>query len=468
MRTKTEFLRAAFRKHARRAISVSASLFLLAACSDDPTTLTPPVELSLDAQLRQALGQWGAIPIGPTPAQNPALVALGQALFFDKVLSGNRDVACATCHDPFSSLGDGLSLAVGTGGSGLGPARTLGAGRQFVPRNAPSLLNEGLGLFYIFWDGRVNEEFGPGGFKAPPGIVFPAGLANLVAAQAMLPVLNRTEMRGVAGDRDVFGNTNELAAISDTDAAEAWRAVMRRVLAIQEYAAKFATAYPGIPASALGFQHAANAMAAFQIQSLTRTNSSFDRYLARDNNALTEEEKRGALLFFGNGRCSSCHSGALLGGQQFANIGAPQLGPGVGAAAPRDIGRGEQFQSQVYQFAFRVPQLRNVELTAPYMHNGAYRTLETVVRHYTNADSAHRAYDVSQLDPALRGTHHDDAATMNAVLSSLDFRVAQRIDLNEVERRQLVAFLKSLTDPSARNLSSVIPASVPSGLPVRD
>jgi cytochrome c peroxidase len=419
--------------------------------------------------LRQTLGQWGAIPIGPVPSQNPTLVDLGRSLFFDKILSGNRDVSCATCHDPLASLTDGLSLAVGTGGSGVASARTLGTGRQFVPRNAPSLLNQGLGLFYILWDGRVNEEFGPGGFKAPPGIVLPPGLTNLVAAQAMLPILNRAEMRGVPGDNDVFGNTNELAQISDSNPAEVWRAAMRRVLAIQEYASRFAAAYPGVPASALGYQHAANAIAAFQIHSFTKTNSAFDRYLNRDDNALTDEEKRGALLFFGGGRCSSCHTGALLGGQQFANIGIPQIGPGVGAAAPRDIGRGEQFpQVEFYRFAFRVPQLRNVELTAPYMHNGAYRTLETVVRHYTNADSSHRAYDVSQLDPAVRGTHHGDAATVSAVLSSLDFRVKQRIALGEVERQQLVAFLKSLTDLSARDLSSVVPASVPSGLPVRD
>jgi cytochrome c peroxidase len=266
-----------------------------------------------------------------------------------------------------------------------------------------------------------------------------------------------------------LGNPNELAAIKDSAYAEVWKATMRRVLAIQEYAAKFAAAFPGAPQTSLGFQHAANAIAAFQIQSLTKANSPFDRYLARDNRALTDEAKRGALLFFGKARCSTCHNGALLGGQQFANIGVPQLGPGVGSAAPRDRGRGEQFpEFNFYDFAFRVAPLRNVELTAPYMHNGAYRTLETVVRHYTNADSAHRSYDVSQLDPALRATHHGDATTMNMVLAGLDFRIREGIPLTEIERRELVTFLKSLTDPAARDLSSLIPTSVPSGLPVRE
>src|SRR5205085_11712530 len=124
--------------------------------------------------------------------------------------------------------------------------------------------------------------------------------------------------------------------------AGGWSGIMKRLLAIQDYADRFHMAFPAVQASALGFQHAADAIAAFEIQSFMRTNSPFDRYLARDNSALTDEEKRGALLFFGKATCSSCHSGALLGGTNFANIGVPQIGPGVGKAAPLDIGRGEQ------------------------------------------------------------------------------------------------------------------------------
>jgi cytochrome c peroxidase len=443
---------------------------LLATTACERTSMSePPLEATLDVELRQTLGTWGAIPIGPVQAQNPALVDLGQALFFDKLLSGNRDISCATCHQPSLHAGDGLTLAVGTGGSGTGPSRTLGVGRQFVPRNAPSLLNQGLGFFYLFWDGRVNEEGGPSRFRTPAGAQLPTGLSNLLAAQAMLPVTNRLEMRGKAGDLDVFGNANELAQISDADFAEMWRATMRRLLAVQEYVAKFTAAYPGTPASALGFQHAANALAAFQVHAFTTTNSRFDRYLARDDRALTEDEKHGALLFFGRALCSTCHSGPLLGGRNFANAGVPQLGPGVGAGAPLDRGRGEELANvQFYQFAFRVPALRNVELTAPYMHNGAYRTLETVVRHYNNVDSALVAFDVSELDPALRGTHHGDATAINAIKSTLDFRLRQPLRLSDNEQRQIVAFLKSLTDPAARNLEGIVPARVPSGLPVRE
>jgi cytochrome c peroxidase len=205
------------------------------------------------------------------------------------------------------------------------------------------------------------------------------------------------------------------------------------------------------------------------MQALTKTNSPFDRYLARDDGALTEEEKRGALLFFGRALCSTCHSGPMLGGQSFSNAGVPQLGPGFGSAAPLDRGRGEQLKDiPFYQFAFRVPPLRNVELTAPYMHNGAYRTLEAVVRHYNNVDSAMVAYDPSELDPALRGTHQKDPTTMAAILATRDGRLRQPMRLTQEEQRQIVAFLKSLTDPAARNLSGIVPARVPSGLPVRE
>jgi cytochrome c peroxidase len=112
--------------------------------------------------------------------------------------------------------------------------------------------------------------------------------------------------------------------------------------------------------------------------------------------------------------------------------------------------------------------LRNVELTAPYMHDGAYPTLEAVVHHYNNVDSAVKAYDVSQLDPSLRASYHGDAATIKALLSTLDGRLQQPLGLSEDELKTLVAFLKSLTDPSARDMIGVVPASVPSGLPVPD
>ena len=102
------------------------------------------------------------------------------------------------------------------------------------------------------------------------------------------------------------------------------------------------------------------------------------------------------------------------------------------------------------------------------MHSGAYATLEAVVRHYNHADSAQRNFDPSSLSPAVRALYHGDAATVKAVLQTLDFRLREPLRLTTTEQSQLVAFLKSLTDPAARDLSSIAPASVPSGLAVKN
>jgi cytochrome c peroxidase len=436
-----------------------AALVLAAAC--DETTPTEALPPSIDAQLRRIFSAYSVVPIGPVPAKDPAVVRLGQALMFDKILSGNRDIACATCHDPSTHATDGLPLAVGTGGSGVGPARTLGPGRSFVPRNAPTLLNSGIGLFYVFWDGRLTR-FGP----PPPEVPLPPE-ADVIAAQAMMPVLNRREMRGERGDVDVFGNPNELAALGDSQPELIWQAVMQRLLAVPGYVSLFRAAFPNTPTIALTFRDAASAMATFQVAELTRTDSPFDRYLKRDDNALSPEAKRGALLFFTDAGCFSCHNGPLLGGRDFANSGAPQLGPGVGRGAPLDFGRGELHNNEFYLFAFRVPPLRNVELTAPYFHDGAVATLEAAVRHYNDVPKSLRTFDPATLPAAVQSSYHGDQRTVDSVLASLDFRLRTPLHLTDTQIGELVAFLKSLTDPAARDLSGIVPASVPSGLPVR-
>ena len=161
------------------------------ACGAPDIPSGPPAVADLDLALRDSIARWGPIPIGAVPQQDPALVALGRALVFDKILSGNRDVSCATCHQPSLHGGDGLSLSVGTGSTGIGASRAPGAGRQFIPRNAPSLLNQGLRSPYVFWDGRVSNLCGgscAGGFDTPAKNSLPGGITNILAAQAMFPV----------------------------------------------------------------------------------------------------------------------------------------------------------------------------------------------------------------------------------------------------------------------------------------
>ncbi|HEV8510302.1 MAG TPA: hypothetical protein VGQ48_07605, partial [Gemmatimonadales bacterium] len=118
-------------------------------------------------------------------------------------------------------------------------------------------------------------------------------------------------------------------------------------------------------------------------------------------------------------------------------------------------------------FAFRVPPLRNVELTAPYFHDGAVATLEAAVRHYNDVPKSLRTFDPSTLPAAVQSSYHGDQRTVDSVLASLDFRLRTPLQLTDTQIGELVAFLKSLTDPAARDLSGLVPASVPSGLPVR-
>ncbi len=154
---------------------------------------------SLDDELLAVIAQANveAIDLGPTPEE--AKVALGEALFFDKEISGNRDISCATCHHPLLHGGDGLSLPFGTGAKGLGTARKIGVNRGLVPRNAPEIFNRGAPQWStMFWDGRVVEEFDY--FGSPAGDVLPDGLDSALAVQAMFPPTSRDEMRGKSGD----------------------------------------------------------------------------------------------------------------------------------------------------------------------------------------------------------------------------------------------------------------------------
>ncbi len=450
---------------------------------------------TLDAELQTLIAQQGLTPLAAPPPPDPALVALGQALFFEKELSGNRDTSCATCHHPMLGTGDQLRLSIGTGGSGFGAARQLGENREFVPRHATELFNRGLTEWQtMFWEGRV-EGSAASGFKTEAGEYLPAGLDSVLAAQAMFPVTIRTEMRGgwynVAGyaiepgtvldeesaydqnlpngweDTDVFGQPNELASIPNDSKyfPEIWALLMARLLAIPAYQELFRQAYPDVPMVELGFQHAANALAAFQAQAFLFVNSPWDRYLAGDEAALSNEAKQGALLFYGRAGCATCHSGPLFTDQGYHNIGVPQFGPGRDDFAPLDYGRYAITQNPADRYTFRTPPLHNVALTAPYLHNGAYDSLTAVIEHHLQPAERLRAFDGRALSPELRATLQNYPVTIDDILTTLSPQLPQT-ELSHQEMAQLVAFLESLSDPAAADLTSIIPDSVPSGLPV--
>jgi cytochrome c peroxidase len=415
------------------------------------------------------LNKSGVTPLDPGPMPDPALVKLGEALFFDKELSGNRDISCATCHHPQFAGGDGLPLSFGTGGHGLGPEREPGHDRELIPRNAPELFNRGSPAWStMFWDGRVkfDEVYD---LDTPAGNGLPDMLQTVLAAQAMFPVTSREEMRGKFGDYTADRELNELATISDMRPKQIWAALMQRLLAIPGYVELFQTAYPDVPVDQLGFEHAANALAAYEIAAFSYTDSPWDRYLAGDRDALSEAARRGALLFFGEAGCGACHSGSLLTDQQFHNIGVPQLGPGkLDRENQLDFGRFLETGRHEDRFAFRTPPLRNIALTGPYMHNGVFTTLEATVRHHLDATESLRSYDASQLPEYFRDGVHTDPRVLDDILASLDPRMTEPVVLADEQITDLLAFLNALTSPSAVDLSHLVPESVPSGLPVQD
>ena len=212
------------------------------------------------------------------------------------------------------------------------------------------------------------------------------------------------------------------------------------------------------------------AIAAFE-QQLIFTEAPWDDYLAGDSQSLSERQKRGALLFFGAlndaVNCASCHSGDLFTDMSFHNLLAPQLGPGKdnGINGIDDFGRANVTFDYRDQYRFRTPSLRNVELTAPYLHSGAYATLADVIRHHADPWRANIVYDPTrQLPSAFQDQvlPYDFERQAHSVARPLE----AGLPVNADDVVDLVEFLLSLTDPAARDLSHITPSEVPSGLPL--
>ncbi len=406
------------------------------------------------AELNQLLVQAVAGPVLPIPRAADPLVRLGQALFFDKVLSGDRNIGCSTCHNPGYHTSDNLELSIGTGGQRPGASRQLGSG-QFTLRHSSDLFDRGQPAWReLMWDGRVEQ--GSGGPRALTGAELPAGLSGVLAAQALLPMASRIEMRGAG--------LNEVAALPDTAYQAIYDALAARLRALPGYDSLFQAAYPGLPSDSLNISRAANAIAAFIGSTWQTGGTPFDRYLLGDTAALTEPARRGALLFFGRAGCSKCHRGDLLTDQAFHNTGIPVL---LSDGLP-DLGRASLTGQDGDRYRFRTPPLRNVSLTPPFMHNGSLRTLAEVVAHYANPVESLRSFDPSRLDPRLQSALDLSPARLDDVVAHLDSNLVATRPLDSQDQADLVSFLRALTDPASSILLDDIPRAVPSGLPVFD
>lgn len=428
--------------------------------------------LTVDQEIAIAIEANRIRPLELNDDQPEAKVLLGQMLFFDKELSGNRDISCATCHHPSLATGDGLPLPIGVGGEGLGVDRTSHSPGAFIPRNAPEIFNRGVDEWTtMFWDGRVAtapyEEF-----DSPADELLPEGIDSVLAAQAMFPPTSREEMRGHFGDLSRDGVVNEVARIDNSDFENIWRTLTNRVLESEEYQELFQEAYPNTPLDEIGFEHIANAIAAFEIDAFSFNDSPWDLYMAGDQNALTEQEKEGAVIFFGQAQCAQCHTGTLFTDQRYYNIGVPQFGPGKNGQG-LDLGRFLVTGNDADWLAFRTPTLRNVGLTGPYMHNGAYGTLEEAVRHHLDIETALVDYSYEDHLPvemlSLIPDEENVETNRALILDNITPKLEDPIELSEQEFEALIAFLHALSSKSApEQILLLVPDSVPSGLPVVD
>jgi len=215
------------------------------------------------------------------------------------------------------------------------------------------------------------------------------------------------------------------------------------------------------------FTDIANAIAAFTAHEWRADNSPFDQYL-RGQTPLPDAATRGLTLFYGKAGCAACHSGQFQTDQRFHAIAMPQIGPGKAAEFEnhhRDVGRMRVTGDPADAYRFRTPSLRNITLTAPYGHNGAYASLEAVVRHHLDPVIALYAYDISQAIlpdlPASPDTWVQDRSEELQAIAAANELPAQ--SLTDAEIADILAFLQTLEDPASR---LGIPETVPSGLPV--
>lgn len=329
-------------------------------------------------------------------------VELGRMLFWDPILSGEKDVSCATCHHPAFGYGDGRDLSIGVGGVGLGPNRRDASGGQIpvVGRNAPTVINT-----------VYNGTTARGTVAQSEAPMFWDNRTRSLETQALGPPLSFEEMRGHAYEAGVALDSIE-ARLRDN----------------REYRRLFEEVYGR--RNAITAENVADAIAAFE-RTIIADDSPFDRYLAGDQQAISEQARRGFDRFNAVG-CGTCHQGPMFSDYALHALGVPE-----------NPTRGSIDEGANGTFAFRTPTLRNITLTGPYFHNGTSRDLQGVMGFYLAAQN-----------PNGPGTN-PNVNNVDPLLTSMTLRPEDVPDI--------IAFMESLED---NNFDKEVPRSVPSGLPV--
>jgi cytochrome c peroxidase len=428
--------------------------------------------IPLDQQLETALARQGFTGrIASTLEQrighriDNRLADLGRLLFFDTVTGLNNDNNCSGCHSPTNGFGDTQSIAIGIDNNGV-----VGAGRA-GPRNqrrTPMVANTAF-FPNLMWNSRFaslsNDPFdNSAGFLFPP----PEGLSlsylpHLLVAQAFIPPTERVEVAGFAFPGDNFDIRNE---------------VLRRINGVAEYRKRFGKIFHSVRAGGpITFDMFGSAIAEFEF-TLAFADAPIDQFARGRKNALTDDQKRGALLFFGKAQCVACHKVSGESNEMFSDfsqhvIGVPQIAPVAGNVTFDGPGQNEDFGLEQVtgdsndRYMFRTSPIRNVALQPAFFHNGAFTRLEDAVRHHLDVFTSARNYS-----PVAAGVAPDLMAPMGPiepVLARVDPILATPTNLTDEEFSQLVDFVRNgLLDQRAKpeNLRKLIPKSVPSGFPV--
>jgi cytochrome c peroxidase len=432
------------------------------------------------------------------------LANLGRLLWFDTLHSTRHDNTCAGCHSPTNGFGDSQGMAIGVQNNNVvGPGRA-GPRNQ---RRSPLVINTAF-LPALMWNGRFSAPSGDPfdnsqGFLFPPpeaDVRFPPGsrmFRHLLQAQAHIPP---TELMEVAGFRGLcrpedLGPASPFCQFDDgigdlvplPDASgfrnEPIRQASLELLNVEPaYRRLFGQLFPRVARGGrIDFRMFGHAIAEFEL-TLTFANAPIDRFARGHRDAMTASEKRGALLFFGKANCVSCHAVAGESNEMFTDLenrvaGVPQIAPFFGAGrgnvifdgpgADEDFGLEQVTGNAADRYKFRTAPLRNVALAPAFFHNGAFTRLEDAIAHHLNVPESARGYS-----PAAAGVDLDlrhRLGPIEPVLSRLDGRLRQPIELSPTEFADLVTFVRDgLLDERAtsESLCKLVPESVPSGSPV--
>jgi cytochrome c peroxidase len=396
---------------------------------------------------------------------NRQLAEIGRLLWFDTITGLNDDNTCAGCHSPTAGFGDTQSIAIGIDNDDIVGPHRLGPRNM---RRSPMVINT---AFYpnLMWNSRFRALSGDP-FDNSAGWLFPppeglslSELPHLLVAQAFIPPTERNEVAGF----EFPGDNHAIRA-----------EVLSRLNGSPAYRKLFGEVFPEVKAGTpLTFDMFGLAIAEFEF-TLAFANAPIDRFMRGERNALTDDEKKGALLFFGEARCSECHRVAGESNEMFSDfqehvIGVPQIAPQLtnsdfdGEDANEDFGAEQITGDPQDRYKFRTSPLRNVAVQPTFMHNGAFTSLGDAVMHHLNVIESARAYT-----PANQNLAADLAGPtgpIDPVLAHLDPILATPIRLTDDQIRQLIAFVENgLLDPRAKpdNLRKLVPRTVPSGRPV--